>query len=147
MTDRPAEPSRPAPTDPPAADMKLVPQTAGEGGGNTAKGADRRRAPRRPAGGVPSPYGSLADLSETGACLFRKGPCRLKTGQLTTLQVREPGMELDLAARVVRMRQRGMRRHEVGLEFINVSPRQRVTLRMLIASAMPEFSPRAWLAA
>ena len=113
----------------------------------TAQGSDRRGSPRRSGGGVPTPYGKVADLSETGACLYRKGPCRLKTGQLTTLQIREPGMELDLAARVVRMRQVGLRRQEVGLEFVNVSARQRVKLRMLMAAAMPEFSPAAWLAA
>ncbi len=116
---------------------------ASDGGSNR----DRRRRPRQKMMGLPTPYGTVADLSETGACLFRKGDCRLKLGQLTTLQIREAGIDLDLAARVVRMQPMGLRRQEIGLEFVDPSERQRVKLRRLMEAATPEFSPRVWVAA
>ena len=106
-----------------------------------------RRHVRRAVRGLDTPFGVILDLSESGACLFRKGRVDLEVGQTVTLSMAHQGIELRLQAHVVRMNRLGIGRQEVGVIFENLDDQQRLQLRQLAESASAEFSPSVWLAA
>lgn len=89
----------------------------------------------------------MLDLSESGACIFRKGACSVVVGQQIDLEITDGGIELELKALVVRTQTLGVRRLEVGVEFLNLSDEDRRRITQLIAQASSDLSPRAWLAA
>ncbi|MEM8739255.1 MAG: PilZ domain-containing protein [Planctomycetota bacterium] len=106
-----------------------------------------RRHPRQAVQGVSTPFGQVIDVSESGACVFRKGATVFNVGDQVVFQVREPGLTLDLKSRIVRSEPLGLRRYEVGLEFIDPAPEDRVALIQLMTQANRDYSPPAWLAA
>lgn len=107
----------------------------------------RRRSERKALRGVTSPFGQVLNLSLSGACLFRKGAPSLDVGQETRLTIRQEEMDLTLDVRVVRIDKLGLRRSEVGIEFINPDPNQCEMIARLMKRASQDFSPHAWLAA
>lgn len=106
-----------------------------------------RRHHRQRLRGVTTPFGQVLDLSESGACIFRKGACPVEEGQVVDLEMVDGGIELDLRARVVRTQSLGLRRMEVGVEFLDPTDDERRLIAQLIAQASTDLSPRAWLAA
>jgi len=114
---------------------------------NNAHSTGSRRHHRHRLRGVPTPFGQVLDLSESGACLFRKGDCSVEVGQQVNLDITDGGIELKLKVLVVRTQSLGVRRLEVGVEFLNVSDEDRQLIAELIARSSTDLSPRAWLAA
>ncbi|MEM1109285.1 MAG: PilZ domain-containing protein [Planctomycetota bacterium] len=115
--------------------------------GTPGKPRPNRRHPRQRLRGLSTPFGEVLDLSESGACLFRKGDCPVEVGQAVTLAIADGGIELQLQARVVRTQPLGLRRLEVGVEFIELTDQNRLQIAQLIAQGSSDLSPRAWLAA
>ncbi|MEM9418903.1 MAG: PilZ domain-containing protein [Planctomycetota bacterium] len=113
----------------------------------TQSGSNRRRHRRQSFNNHDTPFGQVLDISESGACIFRKGDRPVEVGQFITLQVDSRPYPLLLQARVVRIQPVGLRRHEIGVEFVNLSDQNRLRLIQLMTQSSPEFSPRAWLAA
>ncbi|MEO0515261.1 MAG: PilZ domain-containing protein [Planctomycetota bacterium] len=106
-----------------------------------------RRHHRQRLRGVATPFGQVLDLSESGACLFRKGNCPVEIGQIVDLEIVDGSVELQLRAQVVRTQSLGLRRMEVGVEFLDLTDDDRRLIAQLIAQATSDLSPRAWLAA
>ncbi len=106
-----------------------------------------RRHHRQRLRGVATPFGQVLDLSESGACLFRKGDCTIDIGQTVTLEIVDGNLELQLRAQIVRTQSLGLRRMEVGVEFLDLTDDDRTLIAQLIAQASSDLSPRAWLAA
>jgi hypothetical protein len=106
-----------------------------------------RRHRRLKIRGLDTPYGVILDVSESGACLFRKGRTELEPDQIIHLQVRHGGIDLNLPARVVRCQAVGLHRVEVGVEFLEMDESRRAGLHRLMATADPQYSPRVWVAA
>lgn len=106
-----------------------------------------RRHTRQRLRGVATPFGQVLDLSESGACVFRKGDCPVEVGQVITLQIADGGIELQIQARVARTQSLGLRRLEVGVEFVDLTDHDRQLIAQLISQTSSDLSPRAWLAA
>lgn len=107
----------------------------------------RRRHPRRSPRGLSTPFGQVLDLSESGACVFRKGSSIVEPGEIITLQISDGETELHLRARVVQTQPLGLRRRIVGVAFIDLAEFERDSIRRLVSLASTDFSPTAWLAA
>ncbi|MEM7627528.1 MAG: PilZ domain-containing protein [Planctomycetota bacterium] len=106
-----------------------------------------RRHRRHRLRGLDTPFGVILDVSESGACVFHKGSAQVNTGDELVLQVRHAGLELDLPARVVRTQKLGLKRLEVGIEFMSLSENQLAGVRALAAAEGVDFSPSVWIAA
>lgn len=106
-----------------------------------------RRHARRRAANLTTPFGQVMDLSESGACVFRKGSLHLRIGQQIALRISDGIVTLDLTAQIIRIKPWGIRRAELGLNFLNLHAIDRQRIRDLAARADPHCSPRAWLAA
>ena len=108
---------------------------------------DRRREPRQMTTNLGTPFGKVLDLSPDGALLFRKGVVQVEPGDELALHLEENGIELDLLCRVVRVSQVGLRRYEVGVEFIGTREAERYLLRAVMRACGTDYSPRVYLAA
>ncbi len=108
---------------------------------------DRRREPRQMTVDLATPFGEVLDLSPDGALLFRKGLVQVSIGDELSLHIEENGIELDVRCRVVRVHEVGMRRHEVGVEFIDTREAERYLLRAVMRACGTDYSPRVYLAA
>ena len=108
---------------------------------------DRRREPRQQTVELSTLFGEVLDLSPDGALLFRKGVVHAEVGDELSLHLEENGIELDLLCRVVRVSQVGLRRYEVGVEFIGVREAERYLLRAVMRACGTDYSPRVYLAA
>jgi hypothetical protein len=75
--------------------------------------------------------GNVLDLSASGIRIGCRGWCKLKRGQVVPLTLQAPQGELTLQAKVVRKVRRGLRAHELGLEFVGMTPRTAASLKSL----------------
>lgn len=109
---------------------------------------DRRTHPRVPTPDAASMFGDVMDLSESGACLFRKGTPACRVGEPLTLDIRQGAIELHLRASVVRIGELGYKRYEIGVSFENVGPAEATLIRLLQQPGLTEqIGPRAFRAA
>lgn len=106
-----------------------------------------RRHRRQRLKGLDTPFGVILDVSESGACVFHKGSVKISVGDQITLQVRHAGLDLNLPTRVVRTQALGLRRLEVGVEFVSLTEEQLSGVKALAAAEVADFSPSVWLAA
>lgn len=91
----------------------------------------RRRADRFQPENVRCPLGEVIDLSRVGMRITSKGKPPLRKGQVGKIRLGGPDGSVDVQARVVRMKRIGLRRYEIGLEFVNVKPGVREALGAL----------------
>ncbi|MBB6430873.1 PilZ domain-containing protein [Algisphaera agarilytica] len=111
------------------------------------RSSKQRRHRRQKLHNFDSPLGQVLDISVSGACIFRKGDRPVEVGQMITLQVDTRPEPLQLQARVIRIQPMGLRRHEIGVEFVDLAEADQKRLSQLMAQASPDYSPRAWVAA
>ncbi len=111
-------------------------------------GSERRRHERVATARTASAFGQVLDLSESGACLFRKGSEGCTLGETITLDIRQGPIDCQLVATVVRIRELGFKRYEVGVAFSELGPAERAAIRVLQQPHIAEQSgPRAYVAA
>lgn len=82
----------------------------------------RRRADRYQPENVQCPLGEVKDLSRVGLRIACKGKPPLRSAQVGKIRLRGPDGSIEVQSRVVWIKRVGLRRHEVGLEFVNVKP-------------------------
>ncbi len=85
-----------------------------------SKDADRRNRGRLPQESLESDLGPVLDLSGGGMRVAtRKAQ---KKGEELTVVLKEGSSRVALRARVAWVKKAGMFKHEIGLEFLNLSP-------------------------
>ena len=110
--------------------------------------SDRRQQPRFKALGLSTAFGEVVDISDSGIGVFRKGKVKVAIGDNVTVHLRHESIEVELAARVVRIDPAGLFRHEIGFEFIDPDEATLTQVWSLADSACSEFTgPRCWVAA
>ena len=90
----------------------------------------RRRAPRHSTH-LLSNAGEVVDLSSTGMRIMCKGKPTLKIGMPQTFKIESPEGTLKVSGRVVWGRRAGFRKHEMGIEFVNVAAKTQAALAAL----------------
>lgn len=99
-----------------------------------AQGPNARRGGRLRVCGVTSDLGPVADLSASGMRVKVKGKPRLH--EQLIVQVSAGGQPVTLAARIVWMKRAGLWRHEIGLEFVDMTEDQQRQIRELVRTGM-----------
>ena len=110
--------------------------------------SERREHTRFKALGLSTPFGEVIDVSDSGVGVFRKGKVSCSVGDMATLLISHDSTEIELNARVVRIENVGLFRHEIGFEFVDVTEETLTKLWSLADSACSEFTgPRCYVAA
>lgn len=104
----------------------------------------RRRDLRHAPEGVTCPLGEVIDLSASGMRVVGKGRPLLQVGQSGMLRVNCGDGTVSLEAQVIWVKKRGFRRHEIGLQFLNLPPGVRKALDVV---AQFGFLPKGAVAA
>jgi len=88
------------------------------------------------------------NISDSGMGVFRKGRVVCAVGDEVKLYVSHGSAEIKLNARVARVANVGLFRHEIGFEFIGISEETLTELWCLTDNACSEFTgPRCFIAA
>jgi len=82
----------------------------------------RRRSERHPAEGMRCQIGDVVDLSGSGMRILCKGKPPLAVGQCIDLKLRFADGAVALHGQAMWMRRAGLRRHEIGVRFLNLRP-------------------------
>ncbi len=93
-----------------------------------------------------TPLGEVLDLSASGMKLFVMGRLPLAVGDRFDASLQEDSGRIDLTAEVVRIERLGVRRHAVGVRFVDLSAGHRQQLEAIVSAAQ-FVSPRLWVAA
>jgi len=80
-------------------------------------------------------FGDVVDLSATGVRIFRRGGLKWRIGETINLTLRWHSDEIQVSARVLRTKRLGFRRHDIGLEFVEVSPETKEAIADLARGA------------
>ena len=95
-----------------------------------------------------SPYGEVMDISDSGMGVFRKGRVICAIGDDVKMYLSHGSKEIELNARVVRIDNVGMFRHEIGFEFVGIDEATLTEIWSLTDNACSEFTgPRCFIAA
>ncbi|MGB0769001.1 MAG: PilZ domain-containing protein [Phycisphaeraceae bacterium] len=95
-----------------------------------------------------TPYGEVMDISDSGMGVFRKGRVICAVGDDVTMVLGHGTEEIELNARVVRVSNVGLFRHEIGFEFVGITEETLSKIWSLTDTACSEFAgPRCYLAA
>ncbi|MFK7790500.1 MAG: PilZ domain-containing protein [Phycisphaeraceae bacterium] len=109
---------------------------------------ERRQNMRLKTRGLCTPFGEVMDISDSGMGVFRKGRVVCAVGDEVKLYLSHDATEIELNARVVRVSNVGLFRHEIGFEFIAISEETLTELWCMTDSACSEFTgPRCFIAA
>ena len=104
----------------------------------------QRREPRFPAPGLKSPLGPVVDLSGRGVRIHGSGRPTVSVGDVIRLTLTSKRDWITLTSRVVRVKRVGLRRFDVGLEFVNPEPGLRAALQSLARDGyLPKEKPAA----
>lgn len=88
------------------------------------------------------------DLSDSGMGVFRKGRVVCAIGDEVKVYLGHGADEIELTARVARISNVGLFRHEIGFEFVGVDEATLTKLWSLSENVCSEFAgPRCYLAA
>lgn len=110
--------------------------------------SDRRQSTRYKALGLSTPFGEVIDVSDSGIGVFRKGRVICAIGDHVTVHLSHEITDIELTAKVVRINNVGLFRHEIGFQFVGIDEGTRDQLRAMTQSACSEFTgPRCYLAA
>ncbi len=80
--------------------------------------------------------GQVLDFSASGMRVAHRGRMELKEGESICLHLQVLHISQIVQARVVHVRKSGFRRHEVGLEFIEVTPEVSAGLLSIVRLAV-----------
>lgn len=95
-----------------------------------------------------TPYGEVMDISDSGMGVFRKGRVICAIGDDVKMYLSHGTKEIELTARVVRIDNIGMFRHEIGFEFVGIDEATLTEIWSLTNNACSEFTgPRCFIAA
>lgn len=109
---------------------------------------DRRQSKRFKALGLSTPFGEVIDISDKGIGVFRKGRVVCAIGDTVTIYLRHEGRDIELTAKVVRIDNVGLFRHDIGFQFVGIDEGTRDQVRAMTEQACNEFTgPRCYLAA
>lgn len=109
-------------------------------------GREQRRQPRFKPRGVNTLLGEVLDLSTSGARVFLKGVCFVELNEEFDLLLECPGMRFTVPVRVVWIKSVGVRRHNIGLSFIEPSEQVRNAIASLNTGSLLEApSPQAFI--
>ena len=110
--------------------------------------SERRQNSRFKALGLSTPYGEVMDISDSGMGVFRKGRVICAVGDEVKLHLSHGSVEIELKARVARIANVGLFRHEIGFEFVGIDEATLTELWKLTDNACTEFTgPRCFIAA
>lgn len=110
--------------------------------------SERRQNTRYKALGLSTPYGEVMDISDSGIGVFRKGRVVCTVGDEVEIHLSHGTTDIKLHARVARVSNVGLFRHEIGFEFVNVNKETLTQLHALTQNACSEFTgPRCYIAA
>lgn len=88
------------------------------------------------------------DISDSGMGVFRKGRVVCAIGDEVKLYLSHGSTEIELTARVARIANVGMFRHEIGFEFVGINEATLDQLWAISDNACSEFTgPRCYIAA
>ena len=128
-----ARPSRPA-TEPRCSDAPASPTD------------ERRRSQRTPARGLHSLLGEVLNISENGALIHHRGGVALKPGDHLSMLVRHGSHSVVIRVRVARAERAGYRRHNYGVQFVDLDEEQRIALGLLADAAHDAYvGPQAYV--
>lgn len=109
---------------------------------------ERRKSTRYKVKGLSTPFGEVIDVSDTGLGVFRKGRVICAIGDTVTIYLSHESKEIELAAKVVRIDNVGLFRHDIGFQFVDIDEGTRDELRAMTQQACNEFTgPRCYIAA
>lgn len=94
----------------------------------SAPAAEVRRHGRLRCNMLNSTLGEVLDLSAAGLRVRHRGWPRITVGEIVPLVLSVASSEVRVEARIVWMRRTGFRRHEIGVEFINLDAATRSCL-------------------
>lgn len=107
---------------------------------------ERRRSERTPASGLHTLLGEVLDISETGALIHHRGGVVLKVGDCLSVLIRHGSHSTSVRLRVARVERAGFRRHNYGVQFIELDDEQRVALGLLADAAHDAYvGPQAFV--
>ena len=110
--------------------------------------SDRRQNTRYKALGLSTPFGEVINVSDSGVGVFRKGRVICAIGDTVTVYLSHESKEIELTAKVVRIDNVGLFRHDIGFQFVGIDEGTRDELRAMTQSACNEFTgPRCYIAA
>ncbi len=93
--------------------------------------SDRRRAGRLRTEDLRSTLGQVYDLSSTGIGVVRRGRRIGGVGDGVMIRLHYGDHDLVVSCRIMRIERLGFRRHRYGLQFVDVTPEQQVTIGRL----------------
>jgi len=99
-------------------------------------GINRRRHGRLITESLTINNGIVLDLSASGLRAVVRGKVLFEVGEQTSFRLRSCAREMSIEARVVWVKKSGFRKHQIGLEFVNVTPQTVETLMELTRDAM-----------
>lgn len=109
---------------------------------------ERRLNSRFKTQGLATPYGEVMDISDSGMGVFRKGRVICGVGDEVPIYLSHGSTEIKVKARVVRVSNVGLFRHEIGFEFIDANEELLTKLWSMTDNAWSEFTgPRCYIAA
>lgn len=107
---------------------------------------ERRKSKRTPARGLQTLLGEVLDISESGALIHHRSGTALKPGDCLSVLVRHTTHSVVVRIRVVRVERAGFRRHNYGVEFIELDDDQRMALGLLADAAHDAYvGPQAYM--
>jgi hypothetical protein len=98
------------------------------------QGPNARKGGRLRVCGVTSDLGPVSDLSANGMRVTVKAKPRMC--EQLRVQITAEELTVTVDARIVWVQRRGLRRHEIGLEFTDVSDEQQQKIRELVRTGM-----------
>jgi hypothetical protein len=132
---------------PSAVVTKTAPRSDNAGGNAPSpKTAERRQSERTPAKGMHSLLGEVLDISESGALIHHRGGVALKNGDCLTVLIRHGSYSVVVRMRIARTERTGFRRHNYGVQFLELDEEQRIALGLLADAAHDAYvGPQAYV--
>lgn len=102
--------------------------------GEDSQGPNARKGGRLRVCGVSSDLGPVRDLSASGMRVRVKG--KPKIHECLTVRISAEDLSVTVQARIVWVQRCGLRRYEIGIEFIDLTGEQQQQIRDLVRTGM-----------
>jgi hypothetical protein len=99
-------------------------------------GINRRRHGRLNTESLTINNGVVLDLSASGMRAQVKGKVLFTVGDQAAFRLRSCAREMSVDGRVVWVKKAGFRKHQIGVEFVNITPERMQKLMLLTRDAM-----------
>ena len=102
-----------------------------------------RRAERRQTNMLSCDLGEVLDISTNGMRVRTDGKPPVKVGQLLPIRLETTGHRLPVTGKPVRIKRRGLRTYEIGIQFLNVKPSVAAALESIALFGFIDFDAAA----